>query len=313
MHYRIRTLCEKDNKAIECIIRACLIEFGANHAGTAWSDPKLGCFSEIYNSAGNQYWVAEYEDGTLAGGVGIGYINGAAGVCELQKMYCIPQARGTEIPHKLMQTALTYAARFYKQCYLETLPNMIAAQKFYEKYDFKRISEPIVKTEHFACDVRYIRSLENMNESENCLVREARDEELNDILALYLHLHETEIPKESALLKNTWETILHDKNHHLIVCEVNGKIVSSCVCVIIPNLTRNVRPYAFVENVVTNRAYRGNGYASNCLAFAKKLAETENCYKIMLLTGAKNEETLRFYQKAGYNSTDKTAFIQWLP
>lgn len=144
------------------------------------------------------------------------------------------------------------------------------------------------------------------------LVREARFEDLKEVLELYLHLHETSVPEESVNLKNTWDKIISDENHHLIVCEKDGKIVSSCVCVIIPNLTRNVRPYAFVENVVTHKAYRGKGYATACLDFAKKTAEENNCYKMMLLTGSKKEKTLRFYRNAGYNSTDKTAFIQWL-
>ena len=42
------------------------------------------------------------------------------------------------------------------------------------------------------------------------------------------------------------------------------------------------------------------------------LAERENCYKMMLLTGSKKAETLHFYEQAGYNSSDKTAFIQWI-
>ena len=81
---------------------------------------------------------------------------------------------------------------------------------------------------------------------------------------------------------------------------------------IIPNLTRNIRPYAFIENVVTHSDYRGKGYASACLNYAKELAVNANCYKIMLLTGSKSDSTLNFYKKAGYNCTDKTAFIQWL-
>ena len=92
------------------------------------------------------------------------------------------------------------------------------------------------------------------------MVREIRENDLNNILELYLHLHEDSIPEMSEYLKNTWNTILQDENHHIIVKEVDGKIVSSCVCVIIPNLTRNIRPYAFVENVVTHSDYRGKGY-----------------------------------------------------
>lgn len=144
------------------------------------------------------------------------------------------------------------------------------------------------------------------------MIREAGESDLQEVLQLYLFLHETSVPKDSEQLRKTWDNILNDENHHLIICEVDGKIVASCVCVIIPNLTRNVRPYAFVENVVTHREYRGKGYATACLKYAKQIAEEAHCYKIMLLTGSKKESTLNFYRNAGYNSSDKTAFIQWI-
>ena len=144
------------------------------------------------------------------------------------------------------------------------------------------------------------------------MVREIYENELSKILELYLHLHEEAIPEMTEHLENTWNMIMQDKNHHMIVKEIDGKLVSSCVCVIIPNLTRNIRPYAFVENVVTHSDYRGKGYATECLNYAKSIAENKNCYKMMLLTGSKDETILNFYNHAGYNSTDKTAFIQWL-
>ncbi|MCR5597842.1 MAG: GNAT family N-acetyltransferase [Lachnospiraceae bacterium] len=144
------------------------------------------------------------------------------------------------------------------------------------------------------------------------MIREAEKKDLNELLNLYLFLHEDSIPEHDEHLETTWDQIIDDPNHHLIVNEIDGRIVSSCVCVIIPNLTRHVRPYAFVENVVTHADYRGNGYAGECLDYARKIADQENCYKMMLLTGSKKPETLQFYEKAGYNSSDKTAFIQWL-
>ncbi len=144
------------------------------------------------------------------------------------------------------------------------------------------------------------------------MVREIHSNELNKLLELYLHLHEKEMPDITEHLSKTWDTITQDKNHHIIVNEVDDIIVSSCVCVIIPNLTRNVRPYAFVENVVTHKDYRGRGYATQCLNYAKEIAIKDNCYKMMLLTGSKDDNTLGFYTNAGYNCSDKTAFIQWL-
>lgn len=144
------------------------------------------------------------------------------------------------------------------------------------------------------------------------IVREANINDLNKTLQLYLYLHEESIPDDTEHLRRTWENIINDTKRHLIVCEIEGKIVASCVCVIIPNLTRNVRPYAFVENVVTHGDYRKKGYATACLNYAKQIARESNCYKMMLLTGSKEESTLNFYRNAGYNSSDKTACIQWI-
>lgn len=144
------------------------------------------------------------------------------------------------------------------------------------------------------------------------MIREINENDLDGLLKLYTQLHDNPIPEYTAELSALWENILADEDHHIIVAEEDGKIVSSCVCVIIPNLTHGQRPYAFVENVVTDKAYRKRGLASACLDRARKIAEGENCYKLMLLTGSKEESTLNFYRMAGYNSNDKTAFIQWI-
>lgn len=144
------------------------------------------------------------------------------------------------------------------------------------------------------------------------MIREICRNDLDGLLALYTQLHDNPIPEKTAELSVLWKNILADENHHIIVAEEDGKIVSSCVCVIIPNLTHGQRPYAFVENVVTDKAYRKRGLATACLDYAKKIAVDEKCYKLMLLTGSKEESTLNFYRRAGYNSNDKTAFIQWI-
>ena len=144
------------------------------------------------------------------------------------------------------------------------------------------------------------------------MIREIHENELKGLLELYLHLHESTVPEMTEQLNRTWSTIVQDRNHHIVIKVVDNKIVSSCVCVIIPNLTRNVRPYAIIENVVTHKDYRGKGYASECLAYAKGIAKKGNCYKMMLLTGSKKESTMEFYKSAGYNCSDKTAFVQWI-
>lgn len=144
------------------------------------------------------------------------------------------------------------------------------------------------------------------------MIREVEKGDLTGLLELYVQLHNNSIPEQTEQLCQLWENMIADENHHIIVAFEDGRIVSSCVCVIILNLTHNQRPYAFVENVITDKKYRNRGFAGKCLDYAKKIAIQNNCYKMMLLTGSKENSTLRFYEQAGYNQKDKTAFIRWL-
>lgn len=156
----IRTIQSKDNSSIETIIRQCLIDFGGNRAGLAWEDESLSHLSDYYNQEGRNYWVAFDEYGKMLGGCGIAQFGSPEDkICELQKMYLVQEARGTGIARKLLETALQFAKQHYKACYLETLQNMEAANRFYKKHGFQMLESPLAGSEHFACDAWYIRDL----------------------------------------------------------------------------------------------------------------------------------------------------------
>lgn len=143
-------------------------------------------------------------------------------------------------------------------------------------------------------------------------IRLAEQEDLNNLLMLYTQLHDNTMPHIDNDIVALWERMLRDEGHHVILGFHEGQLVSSCVLLVVPNLTHGQHPYALVENVVTHALHRKKGFGTAILEYAKSIATKQGCYKIMLMTGAKDQDTLSFYRRAGYNSEDKTAFIQWL-
>lgn len=144
------------------------------------------------------------------------------------------------------------------------------------------------------------------------IIREVRKSDLDGLQELYLYLHESEKLPETPKLNSLWNEIIADEDYHILIGEIEGKIVSSVTVIVIKNLARGMRPYALIENVVTHKDYRCRGYAQALMQRAVEIAESKSCYKIMLLTGAKDESILKFYEKCGFNSKDKTAFIKWI-
>lgn len=143
-------------------------------------------------------------------------------------------------------------------------------------------------------------------------IREAMQNDLLEMLEIYTHLNSNPFPQIDDRIKDIWSKILNDKNRHTLVACDSGKITASVTLFINESLVKNQRPFALVEYVVTHPEHRGNGFAKKLMAEAQQIAEQNNCYKIMLITGQSDETVHRLYQKAGYKSQGKTAYVKEL-
>lgn len=143
-------------------------------------------------------------------------------------------------------------------------------------------------------------------------LREAQVTDLYDLLHLFSVMYGKEVEQTDEKTIKIWNRMITDPFYHIIVAEEDGKIVSTCSCIIIQSLTYEHRPYAIVDNIVTRSEYRAQGLATACLQEAKRIAEDEGCFRMMLATTSKLESTHRFYEKLGYDKDDMTAFTQWL-
>lgn len=160
MTYRIRPIIKEDNPTLARIIRSVLIELGVPKVGTAYEDASLDQMFETYQTERSAYFVIE-ENGKVIGGGGIAPLENYHGnVCELQKMYFLPIARGRKIGTRLIDHCLQVAKDFgYEGCYLETMSYMVAAQKLYKKYGFELLDGPMGDTGHYSCGVHMIKPL----------------------------------------------------------------------------------------------------------------------------------------------------------
>jgi len=156
----IRPVELNDNEALAIAVRKVLIEMGVPKVGTAYEDKELDAMYESYSQSRFQYYVVENQ-GNIMGGAGIAPLKGGdPSVCELQKMYFLPEARGKGLGKKMIHLCLDFAkANDFQLCYIETMPNMLDAQALYQKVGFKYIDHPMGNTGHTSCPVWLIKSL----------------------------------------------------------------------------------------------------------------------------------------------------------
>lgn len=157
---RIRDIQSEDNAEIARIIKRILEDFGVPKIGSAYADESLNNMVEAYDIDNAHYFVVLIE-GKLVGGAGIAQLDNYHGkVCELQKMYLLPEARGKGIGRELIKVCIEKAKQFgYEQCYLETMPNMKIAQKLYQNNGFRYLDATLGDTGHSACPVWMLRDI----------------------------------------------------------------------------------------------------------------------------------------------------------
>lgn len=156
-----RPIRPEDDAAMAAVIQRVMPEFGADGPGFALHDPEVTHLSGAYSVPGAAYFVVVDTGDRVLGGAGIAALEGGApGVCELRKMYFLPEARGLGLGERLLSHCLEVAkALGYRSCYLETLTGMDQAMKLYQKLGFKPLCTPLGHTGHGGCDRWFSREL----------------------------------------------------------------------------------------------------------------------------------------------------------
>lgn len=158
--FLLRPIEPRDDAAVAAIIRAVMPEFGAGGEGFAIHDAEVDAMCETYAKPRSAYFVVEI-DGRVVGGGGVAPLeNGETDVCELRKMYFLPEARGFGAGNAMIVRCLEAAwAAGFRRCYIETLTGMDAAQALYRKHGFAALCAPMGNTGHHGCDRWFIRDL----------------------------------------------------------------------------------------------------------------------------------------------------------
>lgn len=139
-------------------------------------------------------------------------------------------------------------------------------------------------------------------------IRELTKDDLPSLLELYIQLDESNKNLTVENSETVWKEIEATPNIKYFGAVDNKKVVSTCYCVIIPNLTSGNRPICFLENVVTDKDYRKQGLAKKVIDKAVEFARSRNCYKVILQSGIARKEAHQFYENLGFNGNSKKAF-----
>lgn len=157
---RTRRMRRSDNADIAFIVRTVMMEFDLAREGFAYFDAEVDRMYEHFQGRQSAYFVATVGD-QVVGGAGIAPLRaGPEDTCELQKMYLLPAARGRGLGKQLLERCLKAArGAGFRQCYLETMPQLTTARALYERAGFSAIPERLGDTGHPNCQNHYLMTL----------------------------------------------------------------------------------------------------------------------------------------------------------
>ena len=160
MQITIRLIEKKDNAILAKIVRQVMEEFGVNLPNTVYTDPTTDNLFELFQKNKAVYNVAEV-DGRVVGGGGIYPTDGLPdGVCELVKMWLLPEARGLGLGRAMIEKCLQQAKELgFSKVYLESMPELKQALNIYEKFGFQYLNAQMGNSGHTGCQKWMIKVL----------------------------------------------------------------------------------------------------------------------------------------------------------
>ena len=140
-------------------------------------------------------------------------------------------------------------------------------------------------------------------------IRFARSEDLTGVRRLYKELR----PNDPALSPDdaaaNWNNVLSQSHIRMVVAEQDGVLASTCMLAVIANFASGSRPLGLIEHVITLPQFRGRRLGHAVMQYALEFAWSQNCCKVMLLSGAQRGEAHRFYESLGFRGDVERGFV----
>jgi len=149
--------------------------------------------------------------------------------------------------------------------------------------------------------------------TEGPVVRNLVTADLDGLLTLYTDIGLVKVDDLRQQMEQTWARILATDLLHYFGVFIADTLVATCHAVIVPNLSRGVRPYAIIENVGTLSTHRRQGHAKLVMQAAVARCWEAGCYKVMLASGLQNTRAHAFYEAIGFSSGAKQSFVLTRP
>ena len=143
-------------------------------------------------------------------------------------------------------------------------------------------------------------------------IRQLVHDDCDGCRALYRFLHSDDDPQPAReVFTAVWNELVENPRMIYLGAFSGDLMVAVCNAAVVPNLTRGVRPFAVIENVITHPDYRRRGIGSVLLSDLIRLCNEHNCYKVMLMSDNRRTEAHAFYRSVGFDQTTKRAFVMY--
>ena len=137
-------------------------------------------------------------------------------------------------------------------------------------------------------------------------IRLAEERDVPRIIELYRELTITDSEIEHrrspslADYQLVFAEICADPRQKLFVAELRSELVGTIELLIIPNLSHNGTPFAFLENLIVTEKHRRRGLGRMLLEHAVALAEETGCHMVELCSDVRRHEAHRLYSSMGF-------------
>lgn len=135
-------------------------------------------------------------------------------------------------------------------------------------------------------------------------IRPAVAGDLVAVMAVHDHHQQRQPSLVTSRHHATWQQMLDQPGLTPYIAEIEDAVVGTATLIVVPNLTYDQAPTAFIESVVVDPAHRRRGIATTMLTTMLADAQALGCCKVQLLAHKRHafDGAHALYEKLGFSA-----------